>query len=142
MENELTTNSMFNDVVKFHQEVLRVPPPEGVTLVSKEFAMERFRFLAEETNEYLEAMLEADMVKAVDGLLDIVYVALGTLYYMGVPVQECWNAVQKANMAKVRGVTSRGNEIDARKPEGWMGPETEIAAAILGIINQEKKDEA
>jgi len=129
--------SMFEDVAEFHLKVLGVPPPESVTLVSKDFAMERFRFLAEETNEYLEAMLEADMVKAVDGLLDTVYVALGTLYFMGIPVQECWTAIQKANMAKVRGTTSRGNKIDARKPEGWVGPETEIAAAILGVINRE-----
>tara|TARA_R110000868_G_scaffold5782_1_gene33932 strand:- start:12722 stop:13114 length:393 start_codon:yes stop_codon:yes gene_type:complete len=126
---------MFDDVAKFHLEILGVEQPELPTLISKDFAMERFRFLAEETNEFLEAMLEADMTKAVDGLLDTIYVALGTLYFMGVPVQECWNAVQKANMSKRRGVTKRGNALDAVKPPGWVAPEAEIAHAILKRIN-------
>jgi predicted HAD superfamily Cof-like phosphohydrolase len=55
---------------------------------------------------------------------------------MGIPVQDCWNLVQKANMAKVSGVTKRGNAIDAIKPDGWIGPEQGIAAIILRKINE------
>jgi hypothetical protein len=39
--------------------------------------------------------------------------------------------VQKANMAKVPGVTKRGMPNDAMKPEGWVGPEAEIRKAIV-----------
>jgi len=126
---------MFDDVAEFHRVVLCVEPAESPTLVSPDFIMEKFRFLTEEVNEFMEDALKGDMVRATDGLLDTIYVALGALYSMGVPVQECWNAVQKANMAKKPGMTSRGNKIDAIKPPGWVGPEQEIAAAILKRVN-------
>lgn len=134
MESVLTTNSMFDDVADFHKVVLGIPHTTTPTLVSAEFALERFRFLNEEVGEYLEAAHQGDMVAAVDGLLDTIYVALGTLYFMGVPVQECWDAVHKANMAKVRGITKRGNACDAVKPPDWVGPEAEIAVAIGKLI--------
>ena len=134
---ESTTPSMYEDVAKFHREILGVEFPLVITLKEREWILERFRFLNEEADEFLEAGLTSDLVKTVDGLLDIVYVALGTLYYMGVPVPECWNAVQKANMAKIRGMTKRGNVDDAVKPYGWVGPEQEIAAACLKVINKD-----
>jgi predicted HAD superfamily Cof-like phosphohydrolase len=65
-----------------------------------------------------------------DGLADIIYVAIGTLYIMGLPGPAIWEAVQKANMSKVRGITKRGNAFDAVKPEGWTAPEADIAKAI------------
>lgn len=126
----MTTLSMYEDVVTFHKHVIGIAPPSSPTLVSQEWLMERFRFLTEEIQEYIEAGLAGDMVGTVDGLLDTVYVALGTLHLMGVPVQQCWDQVQKANMAKVVGVTKRGNQYDAVKPEGWVGPEAGIAAII------------
>ena len=133
---------MFEDVAEFHVQVLKNTVPTSVSIISEEFALDRFAFLAEETNEYLEAATEGDIVKAVNELLDTIYVALGTLWYMGIPVQECWDAVQKANMAKVLGPTKRDARRhsptkDAMKPEGWVGPEKEIALAILGRINEE-----
>jgi len=65
-----------------------------------------------------------------DALADLVYVALGTAYKMGLPFDSIWQAVQAANMRKVAGPTKRGNKVDACKPEGWVGPETAIARAI------------
>jgi predicted HAD superfamily Cof-like phosphohydrolase len=127
---------MYDDVVQFHIEILGVAAPPSPSLRSQEWLMERFRFLTEEVNEFLEAGLAGDMVGAVDGLLDTVYVALGTLHMMGVPAEDCWQMIQKANMSKVRGVTKRGNTIDAAKPDGWVGPEAGIAAIILRKINE------
>lgn len=128
---------MYDDVALFHTEVLNVSRPTSPTLVSEEWIMERFRFLTEETQEFLESSLAGDMVGAVDGLLDTVYVALGTLHLMGVPAQACWDLVQKANMGKIRGITKRGNAVDALKPHGWVGPEAGIAALILREVNRE-----
>jgi len=126
---------MYNDVVRFHRDVLLVVRPPKPTLVSEEWLMERFRFLTEEIQEYIEAGIAGDMVGTVDGLLDTIYVALGTLHLMGVPVQACWDLVQKANMGKVPGVTKRGNAVDAVKPYGWVGPEAGIAALLLKEID-------
>jgi predicted HAD superfamily Cof-like phosphohydrolase len=136
--------NFYEDVDRFQTEILGIEKPTSPTLVSQTFAMERFRFLDEEAMEYFDAALMGDLVGAIDGLIDIVYVALGTLLQMGVPIQACWDAVQTANMAKVKGITSRGNEIDAVKPEGWVGPETRIAAIIGESITeaQYKEDNA
>ena len=139
--NQSPIPSMLDDVAEFHTRVLLCTAPAAISIISEEFALDRFAFMAEETNEYLEAASEGDIVKAVDGLLDTIYVALGTLWYMNIPVQECWDAVHRANMKKVLGPTKRdarrhGPTKDAMKPEGWVGPESEIAAAIMKRINE------
>lgn len=129
---------MFDDVADFHTVVLQDEQPELPTLVSELYALERFRFLNEEADEYYKAAMGADMVGAVDGLLDVIYVALGTLWKMGLSNESftlAWNAVQNANMRKLRGIGPRGNSVDAIKPEGWYGPEREIAAAIGKTID-------
>lgn len=128
-------SSIFDDIDAFHKYVLKLEPPPP-SLCTPEFILERVRFMQEEVGEFCEAGLTDNMVGAVDGLLDVIYVAAGTLWFMGVPSQECWDAVQKANMAKVRGTTSRGNAIDARKPEGWVPPEGAIARAIEKALDR------
>lgn len=129
---------MFEDVKAFHDIVLGVAPAPLYTFYSEAWLLERYRFLMEEAGEYFDSAHAGDMVGAVDGLLDTVYIALGTLHLMGLTndqVQACWNAVQKANMAKVRGTTKRGNLIDAAKPADWVGPETTIAAVLKGGLD-------
>ena len=126
---------MYDDVALFHKEVLKSDRPPLPTLVSDLFTTEKVRFLNEELEEYATAAYEGDLVKATDGLLDLIYVALGTLYSMGIPVNECWNAVQAANMQKIRGMTKRGNDGDAAKPEGWVAPDAEIARIIGEAID-------
>lgn len=129
------TPSIFDDIHEFHTKILQLEV-RSPNLLGRELAMERLRFMQEELSEFMEAVYAGDITKATDGLLDLIYVAAGTLWFMGVPSQECWDAVQKANMAKVRGTTHRGNKIDAAKPNGWVGPEAAIAAAIHATINR------
>jgi len=78
-------------------------------------------------------------VGVADALADVIYVALGTAYRMGLPFDEIWGAVQAANMRKVRGLTKRGNKVDAMKPAGWVGPEAEIARAIGSALDHAPK---
>ena len=128
-------NSMLDDVVDFHSHVLEIASPSSPTLVSQEFCLERFKFMAEETDEFIEASMRGDIVGIADALADVIYVALGTAHQMGLPFQAIWDHVHRANMRKVRGVTKRGNSIDARKPEDWVSPEAGIATIILEKIN-------
>ena len=129
--------TIFKDVAEFHEKILDLKKLEHASLLTPEMMLERFRFLCEETNEFYTASVQGDMVKAVDGLLDTIYVAAGTLWLMGVPEQACWDLVQMANMSKVRGVTSRGNAVDAVKPEGWVAPEAGMAAVLLAQIDND-----
>lgn len=128
-------SSIFDDMHDFHTKVLKQEfgPPR---LLSEDMTMERLRFMTEELEEYYEAARKGDLVEAVDGLLDLIYVAAGTLWFMGIPSQKCWDAVQTANMAKVLGTTHRGNRLDAAKPAGWQPPQLRIASAIEEAINR------
>ena len=99
----------------------------------------RVDFLSEELNELWVAFIKSDKIGAFDALLDLVYVAQGTALFMGISPAE-WNAgmaaVHKANMAKVRvenvSESKRKMPYDARKPDGWVGPE-EMLASIIKI---------
>lgn len=123
-------SSMYDDVAEFHRKVLQLEDAKEPFLPPYAWLEERARFLREELAEFMFAAQTSHIVDITDALLDIIYVALGTLHMMGIPVQQCWDAVQHANMQKVRGTTKRGNVIDAAKPEGWVGPEATIQKVI------------
>lgn len=123
-------SSMYNDVAEFHRKVLQLEDAKKPFLPDYSWLHERYWFLMEEVEEFMLAAQSSNLVDITDALLDTIYVALGTLHMMGIPVQQCWDAVQHANMQKVRGTTKRGNAIDAVKPDGWVGPEATIHKVI------------
>lgn len=103
---------------------------------------ERFRFMREELNEFDAAIDDVDVnnfAELADALVDLVYVAKGTALLMGLPWAELWNDVQRANMAKVRGVGKRGNLVDCVKPDGWVPPQ---GVKILEAAGFDGSDEA
>lgn len=125
--------SNYDDVYEFHEKFdhLRGTKPRFLT---QRKLQERLEFLSEELVEFAEAcgfnpqtgQLEGkqDIAEQADALVDLVYVAMGTAVMMGLPWQQLWDDVQRANMSKVRGVGKRGHEVDCVKPEGWVGPKT------------------
>lgn len=124
------SKDLFDDVAVFHEGILGDFASPLPTMVSPEYVHERLKFMVEELDEFINAEEAGDIVEMADAIADLVYVALGTAYRMGLPFPEIWDAVHAANMRKVRGETKRGNKVDAMKPVGWVGPETEIARAI------------
>lgn len=87
----------------------------------------RIDFLDEELTEFKEAVHNGDLAKAIDGLIDLVYVAKGTAIMFGVNAgiwAEAWNEVHAANMRKVK--TNIDNyHFGLAKPEGWVPPDIE-----------------
>jgi predicted HAD superfamily Cof-like phosphohydrolase len=83
----------------------------------------RANFLQEELDE-LKTAKNAD--DAVDALIDLCVVAIGTLDAFGVDAYTAWDRVHKANMNKEVGIKeSRPNPLglpDLIKPEGWTAP--------------------
>jgi len=83
----------------------------------------RANFLQEELDE-LKTAKNAD--DAVDALIDLCVVAIGTLDAFGVDAYMAWDRVHKANMNKEVGIKeSRPNPLglpDLIKPEGWTAP--------------------
>ena len=91
--------------------------------------LQRFRigFLQEELFEYESAVANGDREKMLDGLVDLVYVALGTAYLHGFCFHEAWKRVHQANMAKIRVEraedSTRQSSFDVIKPQGWQAPD-------------------
>ncbi len=117
-----------------------------------DFLRFRQRFLEEELEEFDDAITEGDPEKAVDALIDLCVVAIGTLDLAKVDVDKAWQVVHLANMAKQRkeNPTRRDSGgFDLAKPEGWVPPSHKgntglFDAAIQGIhsraIGFKKKD--
>ena len=68
-----------------------------------------------------------DVVEAVDGLADLIYVALGTAVSFGVDLAPIFDEVHRTNMAKDGGATRDDGKI--LKPDGWVAPD--IAGLLL-----------
>ncbi len=92
----------------------------------KEFLEFRLQFIQEELNETTKALNEKDAEEVVDGLIDIVVVAVGTLDLYDVDFKKAWLQVLNANMNKKVGVKKeRPNPYglpDLVKPNGWEAP--------------------
>jgi predicted HAD superfamily Cof-like phosphohydrolase len=96
----------------------------------------RTAFLMEELAEYTNAITKKDTAGALDALVDIVYIALGTAWLFNLPFEKAWNEVQKANMSKIRAkdkTGKRGTKFDVIKPKDWKAPNIEK------IIDEERE---
>jgi len=88
----------------------------------------RTAFLMEELAEYTNAITKKDAAGALDALVDIVYIALGTAWLFNLPFEKAWTEVQKANMSKIRAkdkTGKRGTKFDVVKPKDWKAPNIE-----------------
>ena len=87
----------------------------------------RLKFLQEELNETVSAYKSSDKEEIVDGLIDLIVIAVGTLDAFSVDGRKAWKEVLRANMAKEPGIKeSRPNPLglpDLSKPASWVGPD-------------------
>lgn len=135
--------SDFTQVGRFHAK-FGLPVRNEATRprpLDREAMRFRLHFLAEELEETARAAgFEAyvnikdnngpvNMPELADGLVDLVYVALGTAHMLNLPWFELFREVQRANMSKQRASTAadskRGSSLDVVKPEGWKAPDIE-----------------
>ncbi len=123
---------MINEIVYFNREVLGVTRDKPALLTDEETRWLR-RALLEEVDEFVEAHAAEQLPMAVDGLIDLIYFAVGGLYRLGLnedQIRECFLAVHNANLTKKRGVKATrpqdGSVADAVKPEGFVDPVTVI----------------
>jgi predicted HAD superfamily Cof-like phosphohydrolase len=90
----------------------------------------RESLMREELWETINAIRTNRLPEAVDGLCDLIYVALGTAVTFGVDLEPHWLAVVKANNAKVGGaVRDDGKRL---KPDGWAEPNHIVLLAKQG----------
>ena len=115
-----------DDVLALYRAFHNLIAARDALRARKATACYRAGFLCEEVAEYLESVIRDDLPGIADALVDVNYVALGTAHFYGLPYDELFDEVQRANMDKVRGATgARGHALDVRKPEGWRPPDIE-----------------
>lgn len=141
-------NTFYEDVGEFHQKFkLPLAKIKGgerrCQLLGVHDYSYRSDFLREELAEFHESWAKADLAGCADALVDLVWVALGTAHYMGLPFDALWAEVKRANMAKVLrtdgDVTHKRGAVETiRKPEGWEPPDVEGILKIL--VDQETRD--
>lgn len=121
----------------FREAVATLSPADMKVLL--EF---RKNFLKEELNELDDAQSPED---AVDALIDLIVVAIGTLDIFEIESQEAWRRVHEANMSKVVGVKpSRPNPLglpDLIKPAGWTAPQHHGLTGKMGMAFASKADD-
>jgi len=134
-------SDFYQDVIDFHEKFGHKATHKPRVL---EFEMFRFRMelMMEELKEYEtahrnarhlltvapedKAEINVQLEHVLDGLVDLVYVVLGTAYFHGFDVREAWRRVHEANMKKVRASNAleskRKYSLDIVKPQGWQPP--------------------
>jgi predicted HAD superfamily Cof-like phosphohydrolase len=116
---------LFEDVAAFHQR-FGLEPTQQPDFPMEEIWKLKNRHMQEELDEIRAACLTGDLEQYFDGIIDLVYVALGAAYLAGLPFDEGFKRVHEANMKKVRAVTAedskRGSTYDIVKPAGWEAP--------------------
>lgn len=121
----LSSQDMYQAVLEFHQK-FDIPIGKVPHFPDRHDVLYRLCFLSEELNETMRAYANDNLEEFFDGLIDLVYVVLGTAIWCGLPWNEGWKAVHKANMKKVRVMriedSKRKHVHDIVKPEGWKKP--------------------
>lgn len=118
---------------EFNEKIIGYPAPAVPTILSFERGEFRLGHLREELAEIELNLSNENLEEVVDGLIDLMYVAHGALYEMGITSRAAFEAVHEANMRKRQGAKSTrpsGQGYDAIKPEGWMPPDME---ALLNV---------
>ena len=126
--DDMDKDTLLKDIDAFHKKYKfekndKVGIPEDNELVNF-----RTSFLMEELAEYTQAITKKDSAAALDALVDIVYIALGTAWLFNLPFERAWDQVQKANMSKIRTKSKskkQGTSFDVVKPKGWTEPDIE-----------------
>jgi phosphoribosyl-ATP pyrophosphohydrolase len=81
----------------------------------------RVKLIREEAKETCDAIEVGDLIEAIDGICDLLYVTIGTAVEFGIDIQPFFDEVHRSNMAKEGG----GKDADGKtlKPSGWAPPD-------------------
>lgn len=125
--------------VKDFNEKFRLPLYEVPGHLTKWRLQERIAFMTEELEEFKAAADIQDLAGQADALIDLVYVAKGTAIMLGLPWEDLWQDVQRANMSKELRDANHGiaHKLGVYKPEGWLGPLTNEVLRLRGYDRNE-----
>ena len=127
---------MFQMVADFHKK-FGLEPTNQPDFPFEEIWILKNNHMQEELNEIRAAAINGNLEEYFDGLIDIVYVALGAAYLAGLPFEQGFLRVHQANMTKMRALrqqdSKRGSTYDIVKPAGFVAP------TLTDLIRKEKE---
>lgn len=103
MEKNLSLQNVINAVREFH-DAFKIPNSERPnSSLTEDEVMLRYRLMAEENDEYLEAAKAGDMVEIADALGDQLYILCGTILRHGMHdvIEDVFKEIQASNMSKL-----------------------------------------
>lgn len=92
-----------NHVEKFHDTFGIQNEYTPKATISNDLIDLRFKLMAEENEEYLEAAKNGDLVEVADALGDMMYILCGTILSHGMQhkIEEVFEEIQRSNMSKL-----------------------------------------
>jgi len=91
------------EAVKTFHEAFGVKNGKKPQLVAQEIGMLRHELMSEENDEYLDAVVNKDLVGIADALGDQLYILCGTILVHGMQhiIVDVFNEIQASNMSKL-----------------------------------------
>jgi len=127
---------IFQMVAEFHQK-FGLEPTSQPDFPYEEIWKLKNVHMQEELDEIRASAINGNLEEYFDGLIDLVYVALGAAYLAGLPFNEGFKRVHEANMTKMRALhandSKRGSTYDIVKPPGFVAP------TLTDLIRKEKE---
>ena len=99
----MTLKETIENVEAFHDAFGIENRSEPTAKLSHEEQQPRYRLMAEENDEYLEAVKNEDLVEIADALGDQLYILCGTILKHGLQhkIEEIFEEIQSSNMSKL-----------------------------------------
>jgi len=111
---------MYNDVKTFIEACDQECSPENVHLYRG--------LIAEEYEEFCDAVVMRDNTEQLDACMDMIWVILGFCIMKGYNVQGAWDEVSRSNLCKINpetGKVIKRHDGKVLKPDGWTPPQLE-----------------
>ena len=124
-------------VAMMHKKFGILPHLEPTLLDTDDF-LGRMEMVLEEVMEAMRGHRNRDLPEVADALIDCAVFLMGTAHLMGLPWDELFAEVQRANCTKERGTGIRKNKLDLIKPPGWTSPN--IAGILFRAITASRKE--
>nr|WP_180231613.1 HAD family hydrolase [Priestia megaterium] len=118
------------EMVREFQTVMNQPVANTPTVMDKKRREDRFGYMDEELTEFFDAETVVDQA---DAMIDLIYLALGTLVEIGVQPEELFAIVHGANMSKLwpdGKVHTNPETGKVMKPPTFVRPEPLLEAEI------------
>jgi predicted HAD superfamily Cof-like phosphohydrolase len=127
------------EMVKQFQLAMNQPVAVKPTVMHEVRQMQRYEYMAEELMEFIGS---SELVDQADAMIDLIYLAIGTLVELGVKPEPLFQIVQNANMSKLweDGKPRLNPETNkVMKPSTFVRPEPLLQAEIERQIADAEK---